>query len=134
LCAGVSPVRGIYRSRSKAKRDRRYLALGNDEPVRAVIKVVETAHTLSIPTLTDTPHHNLNPGGPTLEEAFGLSPPTREDRGARLKLHFSNQNPEEQASSTLTLYILRLAALVGRRGGRRDGRGEGQGTPSSRWA
>jgi UV DNA damage endonuclease len=74
----------------------RYLALENDERVWSVPEIVETANSLGIPAITDAFHHNLNPGGLTLEGALDLSLPTWETRGDRAKLHLSSQDPEKQ--------------------------------------
>lgn len=74
----------------------KYLALENDERIWTVAEVVEVAGSLGIPAIADTLHHDLNPGGLTLEGAFDLSLPTWQDRGARPKLHLSSQNPEKQ--------------------------------------
>ena len=96
-----------------------YLALENDERVWSVADVVKTAHALHIPAITDTLHHDLNPGGLNLGEAFDLSLPTWEDRGARPKLHLSSQNPEKQSGAHA--YSVDLAdwrALVSALGGR----------------
>ena len=96
-----------------------YLALENDERVWTVADVVKTARTLDIPAIADTLHHDLNPGGLNLEEAFDLSLPTWKNRGARPKLHLSSQNPEKQAGAHA--YSVDLAdwrALVGALGGK----------------
>jgi UV DNA damage endonuclease len=77
----------------------KYLALENDERIWHVADVVKVAQTLGIPTITDTLHHRLNPGGVTLEEAFNLSLPTWKDRGAPPKLHLSSQDPEKRAGA-----------------------------------
>lgn len=74
----------------------RYLALENDERVWTVAEVVEVAGSLGVPAITDSLHHDLNPGGLTLEEALDLSLPTWESRGARPKVHLSSQDPEKQ--------------------------------------
>jgi UV DNA damage endonuclease len=77
----------------------RYLALENDERVWTVDEVVRTAVALGIPAITDAFHHDLNPGGLTLNEALDLSLPTWEHRGARPKLHLSSQDPAKQAGA-----------------------------------
>ncbi|CAA9424285.1 MAG: UV damage repair endonuclease [uncultured Rubrobacteraceae bacterium] len=77
----------------------KYLALENDERIWTVAEVVEVAGSLGIPAITDTLHHDLNPGSLALEEALDLSLPTWEERGARPKLHLSSQNPEKQAGA-----------------------------------
>ena len=74
----------------------KYLALENDERIWTVAEVVEVAGSLGIPAITDTLHHDLNPGSLALEEALDLSLPTWEERGARPKLHLSSQDPEKQ--------------------------------------
>jgi len=92
----------------------KYLALENDERVWNVADIVGTARALGIPTITDTLHHDLNPGGLTLKEAFDLSLPSWEDRGTRSKLHLSSQDPEKQTGAHA--YSVDLAdweALVG---------------------
>ena len=76
-----------------------YLALENDERIWTVAEVSETATALGIPAITDTLHHDLNPAGLTLKEAFDLSLPTWEVRRVRPKLHISTQNPEKQAGA-----------------------------------
>lgn len=77
----------------------KYLALENDERIWTIAEVVETARSLGIPAIADTLHHGLKPGNLTLKEAFDLSLPSWEDRGARPKLHLSSQNPEKQAGA-----------------------------------
>jgi UV DNA damage endonuclease len=77
----------------------RYLALENDGRVWTVAEVVGTARALSIPAIADVFHHDLNPGGLTLEEALDLSLPTWEPRGVRPKLHLSSQDPAKQAGA-----------------------------------
>jgi UV DNA damage endonuclease len=77
----------------------RYLALENDERIWTVAEVVGTAESLGIPAITDAFHHDLNPGGFTLEEALNLSVPTWEPRGVRPKLHLSSQDPTKQAGA-----------------------------------
>ena len=77
----------------------RYLALENDERVWAMPEIVETCLTLGIPAITDAFHHDLNPGGLTLEEALELSLPTWESRGVHPKLHLSSQNPVKQVGA-----------------------------------
>jgi UV DNA damage endonuclease len=84
---------GVLRSDTEVLR---YLALENDERVWTVPEIVETANSLVIPAITDAFHHDLNPGGLTLEEALDLSLPTWETRGDRPKLHLSSQDPEKQ--------------------------------------
>ena len=74
----------------------KYLALENDERIWTAAEVTEVARSLGIPAIADAFHHDLNPGGLTLEEALDLSLPTWEARGARPKLHLSSQNPEKQ--------------------------------------
>ncbi len=53
-----------------------YLALENDERIWAIPEIVATALALGAPAITDAFHHDLNPGGLTLEEALDLSLPT----------------------------------------------------------
>lgn len=77
----------------------RYLALENDERIWTVPEIVDTATDLGIPAITDTLHHDLNPGGLTLTEALNLSLPTWEVRGVRPKVHISSQNPEKQTGA-----------------------------------
>lgn len=77
----------------------RYLALENDERIWALPEVVETASLLSVPAITDTLHHELNPTNLTLRQALDLSLPTWEVRGDRPKLHISSQDPERQAGA-----------------------------------
>jgi UV DNA damage endonuclease len=77
----------------------RYLALENDERIWTVAEVVRTADALGIPAITDAFHHDLNPGGFTLEEALNLSLPTWQPRGVRPKLHLSSQDPTKQAGA-----------------------------------
>lgn len=74
----------------------RYLALENDERIWTAQEVSETAADLGIPAITDTLHHELNPGNLTLGEALDVSLPTWEARGVRPKLHISSQDPEKQ--------------------------------------
>lgn len=74
----------------------RYLALENDERIWSVPEVARTAIALGVPAITDTLHHQLNPGDLTLSEAMDLSLPTWETRGGRPKVHISSQNPEKQ--------------------------------------
>ncbi len=76
----------------------RYLALENEERIWNVEEVASAANALGIPAITDTLHHELNPGSLTLEEALDLSLPTWEARldGAPPKLHISSQDPEKQ--------------------------------------
>jgi UV DNA damage endonuclease len=97
----------------------RYLTLENDERIWTVAEVVGTADALGIPAITDAFHHNLNPGGLTLEEALDLSLPTWEPRGVRPKLHLSSQDPAKQAGAHAYSVDSRdwealLAALTGR--------------------
>jgi UV DNA damage endonuclease len=97
----------------------RYLALENDERIWTVAEVVRTADVLGIPAITDAFHHDLNPGGLTLEEALDLSLPTWEPRGVRPKLHLSSQDPTKQAGAHAYSVNSRdwkalLAALAGR--------------------
>jgi UV DNA damage endonuclease len=77
----------------------RYLALENDERVWPVADIVQTARSLGVPAITDSFHHELNPGGLTLREAFDLSLPTWQVRGARPKVHLSSQDPNKQAGA-----------------------------------
>jgi UV DNA damage endonuclease len=77
----------------------RYLALENDERIWTVAEVVGTADALGIPAIADAFHHDLHPGGLTLEEALDLSLPTWEPRGVRPKLHLSSQDPTKQAGA-----------------------------------
>ena len=82
-------------------------------------EVVETARTLSVPAITDTLHHDLNPAGLTLGEALDLSLPTWGPRAARPKVHISSQNPEKQPGAhayaiDLDDWNLLLDALNGR--------------------
>ena len=77
----------------------RYLALENDERVWTAAEVTRTADALGIPAITDTFHHDLNPGDLTLEEALDLSLPTWSSRGVRPKLHLSSQDPAKRASA-----------------------------------
>jgi len=97
----------------------RYLALENDERIWTVDDVVGTADALGIPAITDAFHHDLNPGGFTLEEALDLSLPTWEPRGVRPKLHLSSQDPAKQAGAHAYSVDARdwqglLSALAGR--------------------
>src|SRR5919112_3669954 len=97
----------------------RYLALENDERVWSVPEIVETANYLGIPAVTDAFHHDLNPGGRTLQEAFDLSLPTWKTRGDRPKLHLSSQDPEKQPGAhaycvDLRDWRARVFALFGR--------------------
>ena len=97
----------------------RYLALENDERVWAVPEIVDAAHSLGIPAITDAFHHDLNPGGLTLEGALDLSLSTWEPRGIRPKLHLSSQDPEKQTGAHAYLVDARdwhrlLSALDGR--------------------
>jgi UV DNA damage endonuclease len=97
----------------------RYLALENDERIWPVRKVVDTATELGIPAITDTLHHELNPGDLSFYEALDLSLPTWERRGVRPKVHISSQNPEKQAGAhayaiDLTDWNALLEALNGR--------------------
>lgn len=97
----------------------RYLALENDERVWTVAEIVQTAHALRIPAITDAFHHGLNPGGLTLNEVLDLSLPTWGARGIRPKLHISSQDPAKRAGAhaysvnSRDWYAL-LAALDGR--------------------
>lgn len=77
----------------------RYLALENDERVWTVAEIVRTARALRIPAIADAFHHDLNPGGLTLNEALDLSLPTWGARGIRPKLHISSQDPAKQAGA-----------------------------------
>jgi UV DNA damage endonuclease len=77
----------------------RYLALENDERVWAVADIVQTAHSLGVPVITDVFHHGLNPGSLTLKGTLDLSLPIWEVRGARPKVHLSSQDPEKQAGA-----------------------------------
>jgi UV DNA damage endonuclease len=77
----------------------RYLALENDERIWTAEEVVSAARALGVPAITDTLHHDLNPGGRTLGEAFDLSLPTWEARGVRPKLHLSSQDPAKQSGA-----------------------------------
>jgi UV DNA damage endonuclease len=77
----------------------RYLALENDERVWPVADIVQTARSLGVPAITDAFHHELNPGGLRLREAFDLSLPTWQVRGARPKVHLSSQDPNKQAGA-----------------------------------
>jgi UV DNA damage endonuclease len=77
----------------------RYLALENDERVWPVLDIVQTAHLLGVPAITDTFHHGLNPGSLTLREALDLSLPTWEVRRTRPKIHLSSQDPEKQVGA-----------------------------------
>jgi UV DNA damage endonuclease len=77
----------------------RYLALENDERIWTVAEVVRTADALGIPAITDAFHHDLNPGGLTLNEALDLSLPTWGHRRVRPKLHLSSQDPAKQAGA-----------------------------------
>jgi UV DNA damage endonuclease len=77
----------------------KYLVLENDERIWTIADIVKTARALGIPAITDTLHHNLNPGDLTLKEAFDLSLPSWEDREARPKLHLSSQDPKKQAGA-----------------------------------
>ena len=99
-----------------------YLALENDERIWTVEDIVEAGNSLDIPAIADTLHHDLNPGGLALEEAFDLSLPTWEARGARPKLHLSSQNPEKQAGATPTRWTSRT--------GRRSWKPWGPGRPT----
>ena len=94
----ASAARFIETMRPEA-RVLRYLALENDERIWSVAEVVRTAQALGIPAITDALHHDLNPGGQTLEEALDLSLPTWETRGVRPKLHLSSQDPAKQAGA-----------------------------------
>ena len=97
----------------------RYLALENDERIWAVPEIVETSRALGIPAITDTFHHDLNPGGLTLDEALDLSLPTWEPRGVRPKLHLSSQDPVKQAGAHAYLVDVRdWQTLVSALGGR----------------
>ena len=77
----------------------RYLALENDERVWPMSTIVQTAHSLGVPAITDAFHHGLHPGGLTLKRALDLSLPTWEVRGARPKVHLSSQDPEKQVGA-----------------------------------
>lgn len=77
----------------------RYLALENDERIWTAAEIAATATALGVPAITDTLHHDLNPGGLTLREALDLSLPTWDGRGARPKLHLSSQDPAKQAGA-----------------------------------
>jgi UV DNA damage endonuclease len=77
----------------------RYPALENDERIWTAAEVVEVASSLDVPAITDTLHHDLNPGGQTLKEALDLSLPTWKARGARPKVHLSSQDPEKQTGA-----------------------------------
>ena len=97
----------------------RYLALENDERVWTVAEVTRTANALGIPAITDAFHHELNPGGLSLEEALDLSLPTWSSRGVRPKLHLSSQNPAKQAGAHAYSVDSRdWQALLGAVGGR----------------
>ncbi|CAN5244807.1 UV DNA damage repair endonuclease UvsE [soil metagenome] len=74
----------------------RHLARENDERIWTASEVVETSRTLNVPAITDSLHHNLNPGGLSLREALDLSLPTWETRAARPKLHISSQDPDKR--------------------------------------
>jgi UV DNA damage endonuclease len=97
----------------------RYLALENDERIWTVAEVVAVASSLGVPAITDTLHHDLNPGNLTLREALDLSLPSWEVREARPKIHLSSQDPAKQAgahaySVDLGDWQTLLAALGGR--------------------
>ena len=97
----------------------RYLALENDERVWSVPEIVDAARSLGIPAITDAFHHDLNPGGLTLEGALDLSLSTWEPRGIRPKLHLSSQDPAKQPGAHAYLVDARdwhrlLSALGGR--------------------
>jgi UV DNA damage endonuclease len=77
----------------------RYLALENDERIWTVTEVVEVASSLEVPAITDTLHHDLNPGSLALKEALDLSLPTWKIQGARPKVHLSSQDPEKQTGA-----------------------------------
>jgi UV DNA damage endonuclease len=77
----------------------RYLALESDERISAVPEIALTASALGVPTIAEAFHHNLNPGGLTLEEAMDLSLPTRKRQGLRPKVHLSSQDPDKQAGA-----------------------------------
>lgn len=97
----------------------RYLALENDERIWTAAEIVDTAEALGVPAITDTLHHDLNPGGLNLKEALNLSLPTWDKRGIRPKLHLSSQDPAKQAGAHA--YSVDLAdwrALVRALGGR----------------
>jgi len=94
----ASAARFIQVMRSEA-RVLRYLALENDERIWSVAEVVRTAEALGIPAIADAFHHDLHPGGLTLEEALDLSLPTWETRGLQPKLHPSSQDPAKQAGA-----------------------------------
>ena len=97
----------------------RYLALENDERVWTVAEVVRTAGAIGIPAITDAFHHDLNPGGLTLNEALDLSLPTWAARGVRPKLHLSSQDSAKQAGAHAYLVDSRdWQALRGVIGGR----------------
>lgn len=74
----------------------RFLALENDERTWTVAEVAEVGDRLGVPAIADTLHHELNPGGFTLEEALDLALPTWEARGDPPKLHISTQDPEKR--------------------------------------
>jgi UV DNA damage endonuclease len=97
----------------------RHLALENDERTWGVPEIVATASALGVPAITDAFHHDLNPGGVTLEEALDLSLPTWKGRGLRPKVHLSSQDPDKQAgahaySVNIGDWYALLAALCGR--------------------
>lgn len=97
----------------------KYLALENDERLWTVTEVVDVARTLNVPAITDNLHHNLNPGGLTLQEAFDLSLLTWRVRGQRPKLHLSSQNPEKQAGAhAYSVEVADWETLVDALGGR----------------
>ncbi|MDN5698402.1 MAG: UV DNA damage repair endonuclease UvsE [Rubrobacter sp.] len=96
-----------------------YLALENDERVWTVSEVAATAGSLGIPAITDTLHHELNPGELSLPEALDLSLETWTVRAGRPKLHLSSQDPKKQAGAHSYCLDLRdwrglLEALDGR--------------------
>ena len=97
----------------------RHLALENDERVWTVVEAVEVAGSLGVPAIADALHHNLNPGGLTLEEALDLSLPTWKRRGARPKVHLSSQDPEKQTGAhAYTVHPGDWHALLGALDGR----------------
>ena len=96
----------------------KYLALENDERIWPIGDIAETATALSVPAILDSFHHDIHPGGLTLEEAVDRAIPTWEGHG-RPKFHLSSQDPEKRPGGHAYLvdpedFEILVAALGGR--------------------
>lgn len=79
---------------------RKRLSLENDESGYSLSDLLPAYEATGTPVCWDSHHHTFNPGGLTLDDAYGLSVHTWQRTGCRPLQHLSNTEPGASVSFT----------------------------------